>query len=246
MNFNIFINGCSFSESQHNKNGPWKPWSDYLLDNDRYNILNSAISSNGQGKILDNTVELIEAYPANLLGKPHLAIILFSAVSRGYSNNFDKFVEKVTQNTNYQSLLHEEEYNLGNESSVTDLITHVDWLFYKSTLCKIIVLKNYFENKKIPYLFFWGWQQITPEMESNIVIKSLLKKVYDANWWRFGEHGGMSEWGIEKFGKDKAVFSPEDFHPSSLVHKAFYNEIILPNIKKILNNIYEPPEDLAL
>jgi hypothetical protein len=226
----IFINGCSFSETQVDRGGKWKPWSDFLIDDysEYYEIYNSAVSSNGQGKILDTTIEALELHS----DKPiKLAIIQFSAVARGYANNFDKFVEKITQNTNYQSLLHEEEYNLSDEDKVTDLLTHVDWLYYKSTLCKIICLKNYFENKKIPYLFFWGWQQITPDMESDSTIKTLLEKAYDGNWWRFGEHGGMSEWGIERFGKDNAIL-PEDFHPTTMVHEAFYNDIIKPYLKK--------------
>ena len=102
----------------------------------------------------------------------------------------------------------------------------------KSTLCKIICLKNYFENKNIPYLFFWGWQQITDEMAKEPTIKTLLEKCYDGNWWKFGEHGGLSEWGIDKFGKDKAIL-PKDFHPTTLVHENFYKEIIKPNLNKI-------------
>ena len=230
----IFINGCSFSETQTKDiSSRWKPWSDYLVDDysKHREIFNQAISSNGQGKILDTTIEVIEIHFHPYHSKIDLAIIQFSAVARGYANNFDKFVEKITQNTNYQSLIHEEEYNLSDEDKVTDLLTHVDWLYYKSTLCKIICLKNYFENKKIPYLFFWGWQQITPDMESDSTIKTLLEKVYDGNWWRFGEHGGMSEWGIERFGKDNAIL-PEDFHPTTMVHEAFYNDIIKPYLKK--------------
>ena len=229
----IFINGCSFSETQYNKNGIWKPWSDYLIDDYSIHveIFNNAVSSNGQGKILDTTIESIETYPKDK-EKIHCAIIQFSAVARGYANNFDKFVEKITQNTNYQSLIHEQEYNLSDDK-LTDLITYVDWLYYKSTLCKIIVLKNYFENKKIPYLFFWGWQQITPDMESDSSIKKLLENAYDGNWWRFGKHGGMNEWGIDKFGKDKAII-PEDFHPTTMVHEAFYKEVIKPYVNKIL------------
>lgn len=233
----IFINGCSFSETQYHKDGSkWKPWSDFLLDDYFHHsstpckVFNGAISSNGQGKILDTTIELIESYPFGNWESVNFAIIQFSAVARGYANNFDKFVEKITQNTNYQSLIHEEEYNLSDDK-VTDLITHVDWLYYISTLCKIIVLKNYFENKKIPYLFFWGWQQIIPEMESDSIIKTLLEKAYDGNWWRFGEHGGLSEWGIEKFGKDNAIL-PEDFHPTTMVHDAFYKEVIKPYLNK--------------
>jgi len=231
----IFINGCSFSETQYKRGGKWKPWSDFLIDDyaQHLPIFNKAISSNGQGKILDTTIESIESYPFGEHQKIKLAIIQFSAVGRGYANNFDKFVEKITKNTNYQSLLHEEEYYLSTEDSVTDLITHVDWLYYKSTLCKIICLKNYFENKNIPYLFFWGWQQITDEMSKEPTIKTLLQKCYEGNWWRFGEHGGLSEWGIDKFGKDKAIL-PEDFHPTTLVHENFYKEVIKPYVNKIL------------
>jgi len=225
----IFINGCSFSETQVDRGGKWKPWSDFLIDDysEYYEIYNSAVSSNGQGKILDTTIESLELHSDKRI---KLAIIQFSAVARGYANNFDMFVEKITQNKNYQSLLHEEEYNL-SDGRITNLITHIDWVYYKSTLCKIISLKNYFENKKIPYLFFWGWQQITPDMESDSTIKTLLEKAYDGNWWRFGEHGGMSEWGIERFGKDNAIL-PEDFHPTTMVHEAFYNDIIKPYLKK--------------
>ena len=232
----IFINGCSFSETQYRKDNRWKPWSDYLIDDyaKHNDIFNSAVSSNGQGKILDTTISSIETYPfGGDNPKVDLAIIQFSAVGRGYSNNFDKFVEVILQNTNYESLLHEEEYNLSNEHQVTDLVTHVDWLYYKSTLSKIICLKNYFENKNIPYLFFWGWQQITDEMCEDETIKRLVEESYDGNWWRFGEHGGLSEWGIDRFGKDNAIL-PEDFHPTTLVHENFYKEIIKPYLDKIL------------
>ena len=61
----IFINGCSFSETQYERGGVWKPWSDYLIDDYSMHgeIFNQAVSSNGQGKILDTTIETIESYP---------------------------------------------------------------------------------------------------------------------------------------------------------------------------------------
>ena len=229
----IFVNGCSFSETQKNHNNPmWKPWSDYLCDvySPHGQFFNTALSSNGQGKILDTTIEGIESYQ----GKIEMAIIQFSAISRGYGKTYNDFVAQVIESTNYQALLHQEEYMLDSTGGVTSLTKYIDMLYYKSSLCKIIAIKNYLENKKIPYLFFWGWQQITEEICKDPAINSLLKKCYDGNWWRFGEHGGLSEWGIHQFGKDAAIL-PEDFHPTTLVHSSFWETIIKPIILK--NNI---------
>lgn len=228
----FFINGCSFSETQYQKDGRWKPWSDYLIDDysKHGEIFNNAVSSNGQGKILDSTIQSIETYPFGVGKNVEFAIIQFSAVSRGYSNNYDGLIKKVIQNKNYHSLIHEHEYLLDGEDTVTNFLNEVDKKFYISSLVKILAIKNYFENKNIPYLFFWGWQQITDNLENDEIIQILLQKIYEGNWWKFGKHGGMSEWGIDKFGKKLAIL-PEDFHPTTLVHKTFYKEIILPIIK---------------
>ena len=55
-----------------------------------------------------------------------------------------------------------------------------------------------------------------------------INKIYDSDWWIWGEHGGMSEFINEEIGK--SAFATDRKHPSTKGHKLFYDKII----KKIL------------
>ena len=231
---NIYINGCSFSQSQLNYvDRSWTPYSDLIERDLNIKVSNKSISSSGQGRILDNSIIDLE-----LFDKYDLVIIQWSAVSRGYSTNYNQFVEKLIDNPSFAHLLHEDEYlnSMLKEGEVTDVLNHIEDFYYHSSLSKIIAMRNYLENKKIPYLFFWGWQQLTDEVIGRSdITKKLVDNLYNKNWWRFGEHGGLSEWGIDKFGKDKAIL-PEDFHPTTIVHSHFYSEVIKPYLNIFKNN----------
>ena len=212
----ILIGGCSFTEKKHGR-GEWKPWSD-LFSEELY-IRNVAQSSYGQGMISKSIVNEIEVSKF----KPDFVIIQWSSIQRGYSTNLKEFFSSVVKNKETAFLTHDYEY-LNEESKMSP--QHIEDEFILASFTHILLTKNYLESKNIPYLMFWGWNQF------NNVNKKLsnlfINKIYDSDWWIYGEHGGMSEFINEEIGK--SALATDGKHPSTKGHKLFYDKII----KKIL------------
>ena len=91
------------------------------------------------------------------------------------------------------------------------------------SILSIIALKNYLENKGIKYKMFWGWRQVMDDKYDTI-----LKSLYNENFWLYGKHGGMSEWILDNVGSDGLL---ECSHPSTKGHQHFYKNIISDWIK---------------
>jgi hypothetical protein len=224
----IFVNGCSFSQSQgiSHKNTLWKPWTDFLVEENQISVVNCAQSSQGQGRIVDSTINGI----INQIVPIDYVIIQWSAVGRGMVSNQSDYINHLLKSGQPELLPFEDEYFNKDLplDVVTDFANQIDYFYYKNTLTKIISLKSYLENNNIPYLFFWGWQQITDEMtNSSKELKKLLNVAYDGNWWLYGNHGGLSEYAIDMLGEDNAII-PNDFHPTTKSHELFYHNIIQP------------------
>lgn len=244
--FYITIGGCSFSEviptdMYHSR---WKSWvsffnEDIINFDKNFLLLTRAASSSGNSKIVDSVLETTIGNPLassqdNSI-KPKYVIVQWSAVSRGYSNNETDYTQKIIKFENYNLFNYEEEM-ISNEleySSVTDRLNHVSLRYYQYSLHKILLLKNYLENNNIPYLFFWGWQQLTDELIKEYNLSKLVDLIYDGNWWRHDKHGGMSEYVIDKLGEADAII-PNDFHPTTKGHKYFYENVIKPEVEKLI------------
>lgn len=231
----LLIGGCSFSQQTNGTENPfWKSWTDFLSEDydKQLKIINTAESSFGQSLIIKSLMEqLIE-----LDFKVDMVIVQWSAVARGYSTNQDDFVKRIMNQGDFKFAAYQEEYVNGYkgvtyeyEGWVTDNLNVIDLEYYTSSIDKIILFKYLLETHNIPYVMFWGWEQITPEIYQKK--KKWLDIMYNENFWTFGKHGGMLEWIVDKIGKENAYVSPNDFHPSTQGHELFYNQII----KDIIN-----------
>ena len=240
----ITIAGCSFSERipKELHSSVWKPWTCFLEEdtmnfNPPFLLLTRAVSSSGNSKIVDSVLETTVGNPLSKEDneiKPKYVIVQWSAVGRGYANNETDFTKKIIDFEDYNLFNYEEEM-VSEEleyGAVTDRLNHVSLRYYQYSLHKILLLKNYLENNNIPYLFFWGWQQLTNELIQEYNLSKLVDLIYDGNWWKFGEHGGMSEYVIDKLGENKAII-PNDFHPTTEAHKYFYENIIKYEVEKL-------------
>jgi len=229
---NILITGCSFTESKIDlppEYVQWNPWSD-LVVHDYGNVTNVGQSSFGQGKITQSVVKHIESNDE----KPDLIIIQLSAILRGYASNVKDFYLRITNQRESFFLLHDDDYVVSGDEWVNRVSMAEDMLddeIHWNTLSKVLMVKSYLKERDIPYLMFWGWNQLenTPQP-----IKSIWKsEVYDENFWSYGDWGGMSEYIIDTIGKPSGILGG-DFHPTTEGHRVFYNNIIKPKLKDYL------------
>lgn len=227
----VLIGGCSFS--QHNGGQGWTSWTDFLRDNhqDQIQVINRAQGSFGQSLIIKSLMdELIERD-----FQVDYVIVQWSAVARAYSTNQRDFFDRIMIQGEHYFAPYEEEYisnRTGYEGWVTDITNQIDLEYYTNSIDKIILFKYLLDSKNIPYTMFWGWEQITPEIYQKK--KKWLDIMYDKNFWRFGEQGGMLEWIVDKLGEKESYAAPDDFHPSTKGHELFYNHIIKDILKSIL------------
>lgn len=235
MNPQIILAGCSFTWSQKNQDkSMWKPWSDYLHDdfsNESLDIHNVGRSSAGQLLISENIIKQVLGH----LGDTKMVIIQWSAIGRGYFNkDMDYFGQLSTalNNNEIHTLIDDREFinrNELKEGNVTNIINQVSDKFYESSLIRIYLTHQFLKSKNIPYISFWGWEQITEKQNK---LSNLIDLVHDDNFWTYGNYGGLSEYSISKLGFDKSIL-PNDFHPTSEAHFLFYKNIISP---KLLEN----------
>ena len=227
----ILISGCSFSQTQiKNECSIWKPWSDLLESEIEYNVTNVAMSSAGQGEISERLVSNI----IDSENKYDLVIVQWSAIGRGYANNEIDWMERIIAGNNFQMLRNSNEYlNTGlEEQRTSDQFNEVLEEQYISSLGKIKLVQSFLENENIPYLFFWGWQQLN----DNIYKKhtKLIDSIYTANWW-YPNHRfeGMLQYILCEIGESKGICS-DGLHPSSEGHNLFFENIIKNQIKSII------------
>lgn len=228
----VLISGCSFSEKKHFQNSIYFPWSDFFQRDfhQKYcDVFNVAKSSYGQSMIVESLLKelIIHNFEVDYV------FVQWSAIGRLYASNQKEFIETMIKQNELKFISHQHEYisklNPNTLTGVTDLFDTIDDYLYTSSLLQILLMKNVLENHNIPYTMFWGWEQITNDIyEKN---ELLFSKIYDENFWRFGNHGGMSEYIIDTIGKTKGIL-PKDFHPTTMGQEKFYEDIIKPIANK--------------
>ena len=231
----VLIGGCSFSQycgfPNENAKPIWTSWTDFFLRDysNVFNITNRAQGSFGQSRIVESiTDELIK----NNFDIDYV-IIQWSAVGRAYSTNEKDFFERMVKQWEVPFSPHIHEYIVNNDKEgwITNLTNQISTSFYKASLHQIFLMKSLLESKNIRYKMFWGWEQITPKIESET--KELLKLIYDETFWRVNNHGGMSEWILSNMTEKEGIVGGGDFHPSTKGQEFFYNTIIKDIIKEI-------------
>lgn len=150
--------------------------------------------------------------------EPEFRIINRAQSSFGQNRIFDSMLEELIRYS------FEIDYVLVQWSAVTRDISHTISDPYKSSLNRIFTLKTLLKSKNIPYKMFWGWQQITSDIEEHN--KKILGLIYDEDFWTINNHGGMSEYIIEKVGREVGLVSKDDFHPSTTGQEYFYKNIV--------------------
>jgi hypothetical protein len=228
----ILIGGCSFSQYQHQSDSyPWLAWTDFLKKEyeNQYKIINRAKSSFGQSKIVESLLE--ELIKNNF--EIDYVIIQWSAISRAYSANETQFLDKILNQDELEFIAHSNDYirlPTKPNSEITTITNTISSNFYTASLNQIFLMKSLLNLKKIPYKMFWGWEQISDNLE--LEFSPIINQIYDENFWRYGKHGGMSEIILDNIGHIDG-FKHNDSHPSTKGQEFFYNTII----KDILNNI---------
>jgi hypothetical protein len=230
----ILIGGCSFSQYQHQNNPhhPWLAWTDFLKKEyeNQYRIINKSKSSYGQSKIVESLIE--ELIKHNF--KIDYVIIQWSAISRAYSQNEGAFLNKILKEKELSFIAYSNDYVRSTNKPNTEITTITNTIssnFYTASLNQIFLMKTLLNSKNIPYKMFWGWEQITDELE--IIHSSIINEIYDSNFWRYGKHGGMSEIISDNIGAIEG-FNENDFHPSTKGQEFFYNTTIKDIVKTIL------------
>lgn len=249
MSKKILINGCSFSQSQlHDKYRQWVPYSDLILeDYPNYTIDNKATSSWGNSQIINTLVETIEFDYT-----PDFVILQLSAFTRFMNHNLRDFWFSVLGSKTYSDLdmktlaysedflkikdehhanhltdanYGKERYDVNQISSMYSTLTNETYL---NNFVKIKTVIEYLKNKDIPHIIFFGWQQV----DNNTTWGNKFSKLTNScnTFWSPTSLGGLTEWGLELYKESEVYVSKTDFHPSSLVHEAFYKKIIKPKL----------------
>lgn len=226
----ILIGGCSFSEAKAIK---WKSYTDFLAEEfgNEYEIINTGQSSFGQGKIAEKLLETLSDPKINF--NVDLTIVQWSGIGRGYAMNEDEFIKRIFRQRESSFAPYMQEYLTDghlHEHAVSTAATIVSKSLYKSSLTQMVYVKKLLDCYNIPYKMFWGWQQITEDIEKDN--EHLLNLLYDEHFIRFGNHGGMSEYIISHLGEKEGIL-PNDFHPTTAGQKLFYQDIIKPIMEKI-------------
>ncbi len=231
----VLIGGCSFSQycgfPTKNTKPIWTSWTDFFLRDygSIFNITNCAQSSFGQSRIVETITDELIQNNFNI----DYVIIQWSAVGRAYSTTDKDFFEKMVTQSELSFSPHIQEYIINNDKEgwSTNLINQISTSFYKTSLHQIFLMKSLLESKNIRYKMFWGWEQITPQIESET--KQLLNLIYDETFWKVKNHGGMSEWILSNMSEEEGFVGGGDFHPSTKGQEFFYNTIIKDTIKLI-------------
>jgi hypothetical protein len=241
----ILLAGCSFSESMiHSPSPKWKPWTDMVYEdyNNKYEIINVAQSSFGQGLIAQRTLEMLAEQ--HIKFDVDFAIIQWSSIGRGYAVNEDEFVKRIFKQNEMAFAPYVHEYLTNGsvtEHSTTIASSIISDNFYKSSLTHMVYVKKLLQCYNIPHKMFWGWEQLNEKIANDN--HNLLQLLYDDDFIRigtddgtqFGPHGGMSEYIVEKIGAQAGLISPSDSHPSTAGHTVFYQDIIKPIIENLGN-----------
>jgi len=228
----ILIGGCSFSQYQHQSDSyPWLAWTDFLKKEyeNQYTIINRAKSSFGQSKIVESLIE--ELIKNNF--EIDYVIIQWSAISRAYAQIESEFLDKILKQDELEFIAYSNDYVRLSSKPNTEITTITNTIssnFYTASLNQIFLMKSLLNLKKIPYKMFWGWEQISDNLE--LEFSPIINQIYDENFWRYDKHGGMSEIILDNIGHIDG-FNHNDLHPSTKGQEFFYNTII----KDILNNI---------
>lgn len=231
----VLIGGCSFSQycgfPTEQVKPIWTSWTDFFLRDygSVFNIINCAQSSFGQSRIVETITDELIKNNFNI----DYVIIQWSAVGRAYSTNEKDFFERMVKQSEVAFSPHIQEYIINNnkEGWCTNLTNQISTSFYKASLHQIFLMKSLLESKNIRYKMFWGWEQITPQIESETI--QLLNLIYDETFWRVNKHGGMSEWILSNISEEEGFVGGCDFHPSTKGQEFFYNTIIKDITKTI-------------
>lgn len=223
----ILIGGCSFSQhcgfKNENNNPIFTNWTDFFEREfgNTYKIINRAQSSFGQAKIVESLLEELIKFDFNV----DYVIVQWSAVGRSYSINETDFFNKMVNNWEVPFSPHRHEYMLNDDKEgwVTTITNVISESFYRASLNQIFLLKSLLDSKNIPYSMFWGWEQITSDIQ--LKCNDILELIYDDNFWKWNDHGGISEYIIDNIGTDLGIVK-NDFHPSTPGQEFFYNTII--------------------
>ena len=240
MSKKVLIAGCSFSMDtgwvENINNSVWIGYSNMLkeLSKDKLEVDIIAEPSSGNGKIQQKLIDKLLNNNFNY----DLVIVQWSAIARGLFRNTNDLMESdadtIQDMSNFISTLYDYTTKSNLEHHyVSDIVHRVENSYYIKSLTDMLGTKLLLEKKNIPHLMYWGWQQI-PEDESNLIIDKLSDMLYDDNFWRFKNHGGMSEYIVNNIGEADGIV-PKDFHPSTKGQELFYNEIIRNKIKHYLN-----------
>lgn len=217
----ILVGGCSFSVSTSKH----LTWVDYLRNTPDVQVENISRVSYGQFNISEGITNQL------LKSDYDYVIIQWSAVGRGYSKNELEFFKKIIEDDNLEFISYIDDYVSKNDKE--GWITRIDYKLsehrYKASLTQIYLVKQLLKSKNIPHLMFWGWEQIDNSIEEKNI--DLIKEIYDDNFWRYGKHGGMKEFVIDKLGYSKSILN-DNLHLTPSAQNYFYSEVV----EKILNN----------
>ena len=232
----ILMSGCSFTQSRINEPKEWKssnrawiPYSDMMVvQYPELNITNKGLDSASNGMIHNSIINELIQNDFNY----DFVIVQWSAVMRAHIKTVDGMLDSIPTGTfNPVTFMHEyvskNNMDLGTVTSVFNII---DKQYYLYTLILIYSLQSILEKNNIPYFMFWGWEQITPEVENHY--DKILKLIYNENFWVFEKNGGMNEYCVDILGKRDALVI-DDLHPTTKSHELFLNDILAPILNKL-------------
>ena len=210
----ILVSGCSFSQSQPGYNPrddkQWKPWSDFLAED--FQVKNVAKGSMGNFGISKSIVkEILDGY------QPDLVIIQWSGIARRFTKKDSDLVMEVLKTSTKSLEL------VGLDLFSESMIDKYSEDIADGSLQEILLVQEFLEKRKIPYLCFWGWREIWKYgMET-------AELFYNDNWFLLNDNNlGFLEFVEENLDSSYIL---DCGHPNTDAHKLLYKKEILPRVK---------------
>lgn len=246
----LLVNGCSFTQTPQDR----PSWSVYLHQdllglNPDHRYHNLALSGTGNNYIADSTVRYL--LQNDLDPQTTLVMIMWTGVTRIDINVSQEYHDDILSDTPNRADLLDNCWAMstGMGGAWTTVPRAMFENIYKAqdnramagnTLLQMVNLRHFLEARGYRYRFmsyvnYWGTdpEWYSPNLDFSIghyASQSPLLKGLGDHWIWVNDHRDC----LFEFAQDKNMLLDDGFHPDAQAHELFYQQVVKPNIERIM------------